>query len=311
MKTAFIFPGQGAQVVGMGKEFYDTNEISKKYIDKANEVLDFDLIETLFTENDRINQTEYTQSALLATSLSIYYAMEERGLKCDVCAGLSLGEYGALVVSKAMVFEDAIKLVRKRGIYMASEVPAGKGAMAAVIGLDSDKIEEVIKDIDDVSIANYNCPGQIVISGKIDAVEKANEALTNAGARRTVMLNISGPFHSKMLTGAGEKLAQELKNVEIKKPEIPYVTNVDASYVTEETSIKELLKEQVSSSVMWIQSVENMMDDGVDTFVEIGPNKTLTSFVKKIAKAKGVEVNVYNIEKPEDMEKYIKEVQNA
>lgn len=311
MKTAFIFPGQGAQVVGMGKEFYDTNEISKKYIDKANEVLDFDLIETLFTENDRINQTEYTQSALLATSLSIYYAMEARGLKCDVCAGLSLGEYGALVVSKAMGFEDAIKLVRKRGIYMASEVPAGKGAMAAVIGLDSDKIEEVIKDIDDVSIANYNCPGQIVISGKIDAVEKANEALTNDGARRTVMLNVSGPFHSKMLTGAGEKLAQELKNVEIKKPEIPYVTNVDASYVTEETSIKELLKEQVSSSVMWIQSVENMMDDGVDTFVEIGPNKTLTSFVKKIAKAKGVEVNVYNIEKPEDMEKYIKEVQNA
>lgn len=311
MKTAFIFPGQGAQVVGMGKEFYDTNEISKKYIDKANEVLDFDLIETLFTENDRINQTEYTQSALLATSLSIYYAMEARGLKCDVCAGLSLGEYGALVVSKAMGFEDAIKLVRKRGIYMASEVPAGKGAMAAVIGLDSDKIEEVIKDIDDVTIANYNCPGQIVISGKIDAVEKANEALTNAGARRTVMLNVSGPFHSKMLTGAGEKLAQELKNVEIKKPEIPYVTNVDASYVTEETSIKELLKEQVSSSVMWIQSVENMIDDGVDTFVEIGPNKTLTSFVKKIAKAKGVEVNVYNIEKPEDMEKYIEEVQNA
>ena len=311
MKTAFIFPGQGAQVVGMGKEFYDTNEISKKYIDKANEVLDFDLIETLFTENDRINQTEYTQSALLATSLSIYYAMEARGLKCDVCAGLSLGEYGALVVSKAMGFEDAIKLVRKRGIYMASEVPAGKGAMAAVIGLDSDKIEEVIKDIDDVTIANYNCPGQIVISGKIDAVEKANEALTNAGARRTVMLNVSGPFHSKMLTGAGEKLAQELKNVEIKKPEIPYVTNVDASYVTEETSIKELLKEQVSSSVMWIQSVENMIDDGVDTFVEIGPNKTLTSFLKKIAKAKGVEVNVYNIEKPEDMEKYIEEVQNA
>lgn len=311
MKTAFIFPGQGAQVVGMGKEFYDTNEISKKYIDKANEVLDFDLIETLFTENDRINQTEYTQSALLATSLSIYYAMEARGLKCDVCAGLSLGEYGALVVSKAMGFEDAIKLVRKRGIYMASEVPAGQGAMAAVIGLDSDKIEEVIKDIDDVTIANYNCPGQIVISGKIEAVEKANEALTNAGARRTVMLNVSGPFHSKMLTGAGEKLAQELKNVEIKKPEIPYVTNVDASYVTEETSIKELLKEQVSSSVMWIQSVENMIDDGVDTFVEIGPNKTLTSFVKKIAKAKGVEVNVYNIEKPEDMEKYIEEVKNA
>lgn len=310
MKVAFIFPGQGAQVVGMGSEFYDTVEISKKYIDKANEILDYDLLDTLFNPNELINETEYTQSALLATSLAIYYAMEERGLKCDVCAGLSLGEYGALVVSKAITFEDAIKLVRKRGIYMASEVPSGKGAMSAVIGLESEKIEEVISEIDGVTIANYNCPGQIVISGEKEAVEKANEALAQAGARRTVMLNVSGPFHSKMLTGAGEKLYEELKSVEINEPVIPYVTNVDASYVTKKEGIKELLKDQVSSSVMWIQSVENMIDNGVDTFVEIGPNKTLTSFVKKVAKAKDAEVRVYNIEKPEDMEKYIVEVSN-
>lgn len=309
MKTAFIFPGQGAQVIGMGKEFYETSECFKRYIDKANKILDFDLIDTLFNENDRIDNTEYTQSALLAVSLSIYFELKERGINPDVTAGLSLGEYGSLVVAGVMSFENAIKTVRKRGIYMANEVPEGKGGMSAVIGLESEKIEKVLEDIDGVSIANYNCPGQIVISGIKEQVEAVAEPLKEAGARRIIPLNVSGPFHSKMLQGAGEKLRKVLDEIEINKPVIPYVTNVTGEYVYENNKIKDLLEVQVYSSVKWIQSVENMLKDGVDTFVEIGPNKTLTSFVKKIAK--GYEVKTFNISTPDELLEYVKEVENA
>ena len=301
---AFVFPGQGAQVVGMGKDFYENSELSKNIFDEAAELLDFDVKKVCFEENEAINITEYTQAAMLTTSVAMLEVLKEKGLKPDVCAGLSLGEYCALVASGVMDFEDALKAVRQRGILMQEAVPTGIGAMSAIIGLDADVIAGICDKIDEVSVANYNCPGQIVITGKKEAVEKANEELKEAGARRCVMLNVSGPFHSEMLKTAGEELYRVLENVELKDFEIPYVTNVTAKYVTNENKneIKEMLKDQVSSSVLWIQSVENMINQGVDTFVEIGPGKTLTGFIKKIAKAVDKEVTTYNVEKYEDVE---------
>ena len=301
---AFVFPGQGAQVVGMGKDFYENSELSKNIFDEAAELLDFDVKKVCFEENEAINITEYTQAAMLTTSVAMLEVLKEKGLKPDVCAGLSLGEYCALVASGVMDFEDALKAVRQRGILMQEAVPTGIGAMSAIIGLDADVIAGICDKIDEVSVANYNCPGQIVITGKKEAVEKANEELKEAGARRCVMLNVSGPFHSEMLKTAGEELYRVLENVELKDFEIPYVTNVTAKYVTNENKneIKEMLKDQVSSSVLWIQSVENMIEQGVDTFVEIGPGKTLTGFIKKIAKAVNKEVTTYNVEKYEDVE---------
>lgn len=298
MSTAFIFPGQGAQVVGMGKDFYENSPLSREVFDRASELLDLDMKALCFEENDNINITEYTQAALVTTSVAMLRVLEEKGVSPDVCAGLSLGEYCALVASKVMSFDDAVKTVRQRGILMQEAVPLGLGAMCAVIGLDGQVIADVCDDIEGVSVANYNCPGQIVISGKKEAVEEAAEKLKEAGARRCVMLNVSGPFHSAMLTEAGEKLYEVLKDVELKDFTIPYVTNVTAEYVTDTKNIKELLKKQVSSSVKWQQSIEKMIENGVDTFVEIGPNKTLASFVKKINK----EVRIFNIEKWEDVD---------
>ena len=301
---AFVFPGQGAQVVGMGKDFYENSELSKNIFDEAAELLDFDVKKVCFEENEAINITEYTQAAMLTTSVAMLEVLKEKGLKPDVCAGLSLGEYCALVASGVMEFEDAVKAVRQRGILMQEAVPTGLGAMSAIIGLDGDVIADICDKIEGVSVANYNCPGQIVITGVKEAVEKANEELKEAGAKRCVMLNVSGPFHSAMLQPAGEELYKVLENVELKDFTIPYVTNVTAEYVTNEnkSEIKEMLKDQVSSSVLWIQSVEKMIEQGVDTFVEIGPGKTLTGFIKKIAKAVDKEVTTYNVEKYEDVE---------
>ena len=302
---AYVFPGQGAQVVGMGKDFYEKSEASKKIFDRATELLGFDMTKLCFEENEDINITEYTQAALLTTSIAMLKVLEETGIKPDVCAGLSLGEYCAMTASGVMDFEDAVRAVRQRGILMQEAVPNGIGAMSAIIGLDGQVIADICDSIEGVSVANYNCPGQIVITGKKEAVEEANTKLSEAGAKRCVMLNVSGPFHSAMLNGAGEELYKVLENVELHDFDIPYVTNVTAQYVTKENKdeIKEMLKRQVSSSVLWIQSVENMLNNGVDTFIEIGPGKTLTGFIKKIAKVAGKEVATYNIEKYDEVAK--------
>ena len=235
-------------------------------------------------------------------------AVKECGITPDVTGGLSLGEYSAIVASGVMDFEDCAKVVRKRGIYMQDEVPVGKGGMAAIIAMDADKILNVLEKVDGiVGIANYNCPGQIAISGEKEAVEQACVLLKEAGAKRCIPLNVSGPFHSPMLKGAGDKLAKELENVTIHDISIPYVTNVTGDFVADKEQVKDLLATQVSHSVKWIQCVEAMLRDGVDTFVEIGPGKTLSSFVKKIAKGMDVEVKVANVDTYEDLEK-LKEV---
>lgn len=300
-KTAFIFPGQGAQYCGMGKEFYEQTETGKRVFDRASELLGFSVPELCFTENDRLDITEYTQAAMVTTSIAMMNVLKEQGVEPDVAAGLSLGEYCALAAAGVMSEDDAITTVRQRGILMQEAVPAGLGAMAAVLALDAAKIEAVLERIEGVEIANYNCPGQIVISGKKEAVEQAGAALTEAGAKRVVMLNVSGPFHSGMLTEAGAKLGAVLQKVKVQKPRIPYVANVTASYVTEADEVKPLLEKQVYSSVRWQQSVEAMIADGVDTFIEIGPGRTLSGFMRKINR----DVTVLNIEKLEDVKKVV------
>lgn len=302
MSTAFIFPGQGAQVVGMGKDFYEKYEESRGIFDKASELLGFDMKELCFENEKDINITEYTQPALLTVSVAILRVLEQKGIRPDVCAGLSLGEYCAMVASEVMSFEDAVKTVRQRGILMQEAVPLGVGAMCAVLGLDGETVNKVCQGVDDLYVANYNCPGQIVISGKAEAVEQAAGLLKEAGAKRCMMLNVSGPFHSPLLREAGDKLAEVLKDVKLNDGfTIPYVTNVTAEYVNTTEEIRELLRKQVSSSVMWQQSVENMIAKGVDTFVEIGPGKTLAGFMKRINK----EVRMVNIGSVEDLEKAV------
>lgn len=305
MSVAFIFPGQGAQATGMGKDFYDNVSASREVFDKATQLLGLDMPALCFEENDKLDITEYTQAALLTASVAMLAALEEKGIVPDVCAGLSLGEYCALVASKVMSFEDAVKTVRQRGILMQEAVPVGEGGMSAVIGLDGAVIEKVCEGIEGVQVANFNCPGQIVITGKLESVEKANEQLKEAGARRCIMLNVSGPFHSYMLQEAGKKLGKVLEDVQLNDFTIPYVTNVTAEYVRDTSSIKELLQKQISSSVRWQQSVEKMIAQGVDTFVEIGPGKTLAGFMKKIDKT----MTVYNIEKLEDVDKVCQALQ--
>lgn len=305
-KIAFIFPGQGAQYIGMAKDFYDQRPECKEVFDIAARELDIDMAKLCFVENDNLNKTEYTQAAMLTACISILRAVEEI-LKPDMTAGLSLGEYSALVANGILSFEDAIKVVRKRGCFMEHEVPDKKGTMAAVLGMDSDKIESICKSVSKetgqpVEPANYNCPGQIVISGEKNAVLEANKKLAEAGAKRVLELKVSGPFHSIMLKGAGDKLAEVLKNVELKVSQIPYVTNVTAEVITEQTDrneIRILLEKQVYSPVKWQQCIEKMIEEGVDTFVEIGPGKTLSGFLKKIDRSK----TIINIEKIEDLEK--------
>ena len=298
MKTAFIFPGQGAQYAGMGQDFYENFPESKAIFDQAQEILGLDMKKLIFTENDKLNITEYTQAAMITTIAAMLVVIKSRNIPVSMCAGLSLGEYAALIMSEAIDPMDAIRLVRKRGIYMQEAVPTGKGMMAAVLGMDNEAVEDICqKTLGIVTVANYNCPGQVVISGECDAVKKAMEHLNNQGAKRVLPLNVSGPFHSPLLIEAGEKLRGELKQITFKNPKIAYVANTTAEFITNKEPIPELLAKQVYSSVRWQQSVEAMIAEGVEAFVEIGPGKTLSSFVKKIDRSK----LVINIDKVSDL----------
>ena len=295
-KTAFIFPGQGAQKAGMGKDFYEKYDTAKKVFDSASKWLDLDMKALCFEENDKLDLTEYTQAALVTTCLAMEKVVEEMGLHPDVTAGLSLGEYCAIEAAGGMELCDAITTVRKRGILMEQAVPAGKGSMAAVMGMETEKIEEVIADISDVSIANYNCPGQIVITGLTNEVQQASLALKEAGAKRVVELKVSGPFHSLLLKPAGEALLKEMESMAFSPLQVPYVANATAEIVTDSKKISTFFAKGIYSSVRWQQSIETMLENGVDTFVEIGPGKTLAGFMRKIAP----KATVYNVSSFED-----------
>lgn len=298
-KIAFIYPGQGAQKAGMGADFYDGCRTAGELYDAAEQALGLDMKHLCFEENDKLDLTEYTQSALVTTCLAMTRAVREAGIAPDITAGLSLGEYAAIAASGGMDELDAIRLVRKRGILMQNTVPAGVGAMCAVMGMETAQIEEILLSTEGAEIANYNCPGQIVITGYKEAVETAAQRLKEAGAKRTVMLNVSGPFHSPLLIPAGEALSEELSKVTLHDLRIPYVTNVSAEKVDDISRTKELLARQVSSPVRWQQSMELMISEGVDHFVEIGPGRTLAGFMKKISR----DVTVYHISTWEDVGK--------
>ena len=283
-KIAFIYPGQGAQAVGMGQDFYENSPLSKAVFDQASEAVSLDLKKLCFEENDLLNKTEYTQVAMVTACIAMTRAVEAMGLHADITAGLSLGEYCAIAAAGGMCDMDAVRTVRSRGIFMEHAAPEGTGAMSAVLGLDASVIEEVLDGREGVSIANYNCPGQIVITGQAEAVAKAGEALKEAGARRVLPLKVSGPFHSPMMSPAGEELAKAFAGVSMNPLKLPYVANINAEVITDCGKIEELLVAQVSGSVRWQQSVETMIREGVDTFIEIGPGKTLTGFLRKIDK---------------------------
>ncbi len=302
-KLAFVFAGQGAQKVGMGKELADNFACADKTFDEASEALGFDVKEMIFNgDNDTLMITENTQPTVVTMSIAALRVLEEKGIHPDVVAGLSLGEYSAHIASGSIDFADGVRLVKKRGKYMQEEVPVGVGAMAAIIALSAEDVRECCKEASTLGVcspANFNCPGQIVVSGEVAAVDRCCELAKEKGAKRALKLAVSAPFHCSMLTGAGEKLAKELEKVEVKDMQIPVITNVTADYVASKEDIKPYLIKQVSSSVLWEDSVRRMIDDGVDTFVEVGPGKALSGFIKKISR----DVRVFNVEDMDSLEK--------
>ena len=306
-KVAFIFPGQGAQYAGMGKDFYDKFTVSREVYEEANKSLNIDIAKLCFEGPDEeLVKTENTQPAILTTSVAMMKALENEGIDCDYTAGLSLGEYTALVKSKTFKFKDAVKLVKKRGKYMQEAVPEGKGGMAAILGLDFGYVLEAIKrasKIGVVEVANLNSPGQVVISGEIESLKAAVAEAQSLGAKKAVTLPVSAPFHSSLLKPAGEKLKKELMEVDLGKLEKKVITNVEAKPLKSIEAVIPNLVKQVSSSVLWQDSVEYMLNEGVDVFVEIGPGKSLTSFVKRIAKANNKEVTTLNVNDISSFEK--------
>lgn len=309
MKRAFLFPGQGAQSVGMGKDIYEKYEEARRIYDKAEEVSGIDVKKLCFEEpEDKLNQTENTQIAILTTSLAMLEILKVRGINAEIAVGLSLGEYAALIYSGIISFEDGIKLIKKRGYYMGNLLPEEEFSMAAVIGVNSKKIEEICYEISKkgnfIVPANYNCSVQTVISGNNNGIQEAMEKLKEAGARRVIPLKTSGPFHTIKLEKAKEAYEKELENISFSKGKVKVIKNIDGSYYSEKDNIKDILARHIISPVRFDRAIQLMKDENVDEYVEIGPGKTLTGFVKKDNK----EAKTYNINDLESLENYIKEV---
>lgn len=307
-KLAFIFPGQGAQYVGMGKEIATEYKSASDIFDAATDALGFDIREMIFNGDDEILKiTENTQPTILTTSIACMQPLLDKGIIPDYVAGLSLGEYAAHVAANTISFKDAVALVKKRGKFMQEAVPVGVGAMAVIIGLENNDVIECCKVASQFGVVeptNFNCPGQVAIAGEVAAVEKASELCKEKGAKRAMLLPVSAPFHCSLLVPAGEKLASELENITLNDMKIPVVTNVTAECITDKSVVKDLLINQVSKSVLWENCIRTMLDKGVDTFVEIGPGKVLSGFVKKVSK----DVKVFNVENLESLNNTLAEL---
>lgn len=309
MKRAFLFPGQGAQIVGMGKDIYEKYDEAKKIYDEASKISGIDVRKLCFEgPEEDLNKTENTQIAILTTSLAILEVLKTKGIEADIATGLSLGEYGALIYAGIISFEDGIQLIQKRGYYMGNLLPDEKFSMAAVIGLDSQKIEEICKEIEQtgkfIVVANYNCSVQTVVSGEEEAIDEAMEKLKEAGAKRVLKLNTSGPFHTRKLEKAKEAYAKELEKVNFQiKNKVKVIKNIDGTYYEENDNIKEILANHIISPVRFDKAIKLMEQENVEEYVEIGPGRTLTGFVKKENK----EANTFNINTVESLEAYLEE----
>ncbi|MBS4221596.1 ACP S-malonyltransferase [Lederbergia citrea] len=299
-KIAFVFPGQGSQTVGMGKAIADANIKAKEIFESADRRLGNELSSIIFNgPQETLTQTTNAQPALLTTSIALLQCIQEAGIKADYTAGHSLGEYTALVASGAIEFTDAVYAVSKRGEFMEEAVPNGEGTMAAVLGLDRNVLQEITETItnsgDSVQLANLNCPGQIVISGTTEGVQRAGEKAKESGAKRVLPLQVSGPFHSSLMKPAAEKFRAILQEIELNDAAIPVIANVTAAPTISSDDIQEKLVKQLYSPVLWEDSVEKMIELGVDTFVEIGPGKVLSGLIKKVNRS----VKTFSVQDPE------------
>mgnify|MGYP001396199595 CR=1 FL=1 len=304
-KVAFMFPGQGSQDVGMGKAFYDQYDDVKELFHQANNLLNKDIVKLMFEgPKETLTETENAQPALLLTSIAIHRLLQKENIQPVMTIGHSLGEYSALVAAGAIALEEALPLVQMRGRLMEAAFPKGQGTMAAVLGLTQDEIQQALATLPEdeiVDMANINCPGQIVISGTKAGVEQASELLKEAGAKRVIPLNVSGPFHSRLMKPASEKFAEYLSKVTIKEAEVPVYANVTAEPVTKQDEIRDLLIQQLYSPVRFEESINNMMKEDIDAFVEVGNGKVLSGLVKKIDR----KMQTFTIQDPESLAQFI------